>query len=68
MTLLYNGVEIGNVITNRSLTVEEALYALGYDVKDDDDLKKAYEDNFPAAYQDDNGFFQIDIEGISMEY
>lgn len=68
MTLSYNGVEIGNIITNRGLTIEEALYSIGYDVKNEDDLKKAYEDNFLAAYQDDNGFFQIDIEGISMEY
>lgn len=67
MKVLYNGIEIGNIITNRSITISEALYALGYDIDDEEDLKKAYEDGFPAAYQDDNGFFQIDIEGLEME-
>ncbi len=44
------------------------FYAIGYDVKDEDNLKKTYEDKFLAAYQDDDGFYQIDVEGISMEH
>lgn len=67
MTLYYNGTEIGHVTTNRSLTIEEALYSIGYDIKNEEDLKKAYEDKFPAAYIDDEGFYQIDIENIKTE-
>ena len=38
MKLYYNGEEIGDITTNRSLTIKEALYSLGYDLDDPDDL------------------------------
>ena len=67
MKLLYNGTEIGNIITNHSLTIEEALYVYGYDVDDQKDMEKAYNDGFIAAYLDDNGDYQIDMDGFEME-
>ena len=68
MKLYYNGEEIGDITTNRSLTIKEALYSLGYDLDDPDDLEQAYEDKFPAAYLDDEGNYQIDEENIMMVY
>lgn len=67
MRLLYDNIEIGSVMTTKSLDIAETLEIIGYDVKNEDDLKKAYEDKFPAAYQDDNGFYHIDVENIKME-
>ena len=66
MKLYYNGEEIGDITTNRSLTIKEALYSLGYDLDDPDDLEQAYKDKFPAAYLDDEGNYQIDEENIML--
>ena len=68
MNVLVNGNVVREVITNRSLTVEEALYAIGYDVNDPEDLEKAYNDDFPAAYLDDCGNYQIDTDLIELDY
>lgn len=66
MTVYYNGKEIGNIITNRSLTMKEVMWALGYDLDDPADLEKAYNDGFPPAYIDDNGEYQIDTEACGI--
>lgn len=66
MQVLFNGKVIGKVLTNHSITLEEAIYALGYDVNDPVDLKKAYDDDFPAAYLDDDGFYQIDTDAMDI--
>jgi len=68
MKVLFNGKVIGEVTTNRSLTVAEALYALGYDMNDVTDCEKAYNDGFEPAYVDDNGQHCIDFESIELEY
>lgn len=68
MTLYFNGNEIGTVITNHSMTIEEAIYALGYDVNSPEDCEKAYNDGFEPAYIDDNGEYCIDTENCAMEY
>lgn len=68
MKLYYNGKEVGEVLTNRSMTIVEALWSIGYDINDEDDLEKAYNDGFPAAYKDDNGEYAIDFDGLEMVY
>lgn len=37
MTIKVNGIEIGTITTNRSLTIEEAMKSLGYDISNQDD-------------------------------
>ena len=68
MKLIYDGKIIAEITTNRSLTVPEALYAHGYDIYNPADLAKAYNDGFEAAYIDDSGNPDIDVDGIRMEY
>lgn len=68
MKIRFNGQEIGEVATNRNLTVEEALYSVGFDVEDPEDLETAYKAGFPAAYIDDDGNYAIDTENISLDY
>jgi len=68
MKVMFNEKVIGTVTTNRSLTIEEAIYALGYDVTDEEDCEKAYNDGFEAAYIDDMGEYQIDTEACEMVY
>ena len=43
INVLSNGTKIGEVRTNRSLTAEESLWSLGYDVNSQEDCQKAYE-------------------------
>ena len=62
-----NGNEIGVVATNRSLTVTEAMYSLGYDITNPADLQKGYENCVEGFYIDDNGEYQFDIEAASIE-
>lgn len=66
MTLTYNGKEIAHIYTNMSVTVEEMLHFIGYDVKTD--AEKTYRDEFPGAYLDDVGNYCFDIEGYEMEW
>ncbi len=68
MKLMYDGKEVGQITTNRSLTVEEALWSLGYDVHDQVDMEQAYRDGFPAAYVNNDGEYAIDVDGIEMQY
>ena len=59
---------IGTIRTNRSITVEEVLWCLGYDVNSEEDCKAAYYNYFLPAYKDDNGNYSIDTENISLQY
>ena len=63
-----NGITIGEVRTNRSLTIEEAMYALGYDINIQDDCRKAYENEVEGFYLDDCGNYCFDYEAAEMEY
>lgn len=63
-----NGITIGEVRTNRSLTIEEAMYVLGYDINDQDDCRKAYENEVEGFYLDDCGNYCFDYEAAEMEY
>lgn len=40
MKLFYNGKVIGEITTNHRMTTKEALWCLGYDLDDKEDLKK----------------------------
>lgn len=68
MKVVVNGTVIGNVLTNRSLTIEEAMYAIGYDINDTADLERGYENEVEGFYVNDNGEYDFDIENAEMEY
>jgi hypothetical protein len=68
MTIKVNGIEIANIITNRSMTLEEAMYSAGYDINDQDDCREAYENGIEGFYLDDDGNYCFDIEAAKMTY
>lgn len=68
MKIMVNGIEIANVITNRSLTLEEAMYCAGYDINDCEDCRKAYENGIEGFYLDDDGNYSFDVEAARMVY
>ncbi|MEF2965049.1 hypothetical protein V3851_04330 [Paenibacillus sp. M1] len=53
MKVMYEDIEVGEVITNRSLTVEEALELIGFDEE---------------KFIQENGFDDIDYNDFRMEY
>lgn len=67
MKLFYNGKVIGEITTNHRMTTKEALWCLGYDLDDKEDLKKTYEDGFEPSYIDDDNQYCIDVDGIEFE-
>ena len=68
MKIMFNGSEIGRIETNRSITIEEALYCgLGIDINNQEDCQKAYEDGAEYTYLDDCGNYRIDTENIILE-
>lgn len=67
MKLFYGEELVAEIITNHSMTIYEALCCAGYDVNDQDDMKRAYDDGVPGAYYDD-GYYHIDTDGMTMEY
>ena len=64
INVLSNGTKIGEVRTNRSLTAEESLWSLGYDVNSLEDCQKAYEKGWGCL--DDEGNYFIDTENIEF--
>ena len=70
MKILFNNEEvIGEVTTNHSMTIEEAVqFAWNLDSVDDQEgLAKQYEEGNPAVCHEDGEYF-IDWEAISMQY
>lgn len=68
MKITFNGEEVGRVLTDRTLTLEEAIYyGLGIDVNSQEDCEKAYNDCKPYAYLDDCGNYCIDLENMDVE-
>ena len=55
MNIKVNGIKIGTITTNRSLTIEEAMDALGYDITDEADCKSGYDNGIEGFYLDDDG-------------
>lgn len=73
MRVMYNSYDgkrsvVGEVLTNRSMTLQEAMYALGYDVNSQEDLETARNNGCEWAYLDDCGYYQWDFENMEMEY
>lgn len=68
MKIKVNNIVIGEITTNRSLTIEEAMYSLGYDTTDQNDLEKGYEKGIEGFYLDDDGNYCFDREAAEMEY
>ena len=68
MKITVNGELLGTVLTNRSLTIEEALWTLGYDLNDAADMERGYNNDVPGFYLDDCGNYQFDIDAVKMEY
>lgn len=67
MKVMVNGNEIGNVITNMSLTIDEAMYVLGYDINDAEDCKKGYNNDVEGFYFDDCGNYCFDVEAAELK-
>lgn len=67
MKVKVNGTVIGEVMTNRSLTIEEAMYAIGYDLNDAEDLERGYNEDIEGFCYED-GIYFFDVENVEMEY
>lgn len=70
MKVTMNGVQIGvEIITNRSMTIEEAVeYALGLTTYDDQkELEKLYDEGCECVYFEDGKYF-IDFNSLEMVY
>ena len=68
MKVLLNGIVIAEIVTNRSMTIEEAMYCHGYDLNDQEDLRKGYEEDIEGFYFDNCGNYCFDVEAAEMEY
>lgn len=68
MTIKVNGIEIANIITNRSMTIAEAMHCVGFDIDDQNDCREGYENNVEGFYLDDDGNYYFDIEAAEMCY
>ena len=66
MKITYNGETISEILTNHSMTLQEALYLDGYDINDPDDLARAYDNGEPWAYIDDNGEPACDWDSLDI--
>ena len=67
MELFYNGKVIYQVVTNQSMTVEEVLYSIGYDVNSQEDLEKAYKNDEPWVYLDDDGSYSWEFDKLTVK-
>ena len=69
MKIKVNGIEIANILTNRSLTIEEAMYCAGYDINDPNDCMEGYEKGIEGFYLDEAcGICAFDVDAAMMEY
>lgn len=66
MTIKVNGTTIGTVTTNRSMTLEEAMWAIGYDITDQADCKNGYDNGVEGFYLDDDGNYSFDAEAAEI--
>lgn len=67
ITVRVNGEKIGEILTNRWLNAKEIMWALGYDITDEEDLKKGYEKKIAGFYLDDNGNYCFDDAALTTE-
>lgn len=71
MKLLYKGKTVTEIITNHSMTIDEAICkVLELDnLNDDNDAKLEKLVNKPYIYISGyDGTYQVDIDGFEMEY
>lgn len=62
-----DGETVCKVYTNHSMTVEEALLCAGYDISEQNDCRRGYENCVPGFYLDDCGNYCFDIEAAAYE-
>ena len=67
MKLIYNGLIICEILSLQSMTVEEVLYAFGYDVNSQKDLEKAYKNDEPWVYLDDDGSYSWESDKLTVK-
>ena len=60
-----NGTVIGKVTSNRSLTLEEAMWSIGYDIDSQEDCKNGYEKGVEGFCFDD-GIYYFDVESADF--
>lgn len=68
MKIRVNGIIIAEVITNKSMTIEEAMHAAGWDINDEDDCRKGYKNNVEGFDLDFSGHYYFDTEAAEMIY
>lgn len=68
MKIAVNGKVIAEVMTNRSLTLAEAMYFAGYDFDSQEDMERGYINNIEGFYLDDEGNYSFDFEAAEMIY
>ncbi len=56
---------IGEVKTNKPMTIEEAMLALGYDINDDADCERGFADMIAGFCNE--GLFFFDIDSVTIE-
>jgi hypothetical protein len=61
------GEVYGEILTNRSLTKQEALFALSIDTDSQYDIDAA-KDKYDFIYNDDEGINRIDFDIIDLQY
>lgn len=67
MKIKVNGIEIASILTNMSLTIEEAMYCAGYDIRAQCDCREGYEAGVEGFYIDDDGNYSFDVDAAEME-
>lgn len=68
MKIKVNGITIGEIVTNRSMTIQEAMWAIGYDITSQEDCKQGYDDQIEGFFLDDCGNYCFDEEAAETEY
>ena len=68
MKIIVNRKEIANIMTHRSMTLEEAMYIAGWDIGSQEDCEKAYHDDVEGFYLDDCGYYAFDTDAAEMVY
>ena len=68
LKIIYNNEIIGEVVTNHSMTNEQAIeYGLGLtSITDQEELKEMYDNNKDYVFINDNGDYELDYENIEV--
>ena len=65
MKIVVNGCTIG-IISNKLLSVYEAMYAIGYDINNQADCHTGYNRCIEGFYLDDEGFYHFDENAVEF--